>query len=96
MELKIFPACEERVDIIKTRYDEFTAACDDYVTLLQSLVDAERAKAKPDERLIGALNRQANAAKELIEVMETEALDKLIRFADRLVIVKLVEEGNFV
>lgn len=94
--MSCYDECKRHVETIQARYDDLLDAIAAYREHLDRISAAERAKESPDETFFIALRMQVKGTARLQELLETDALDELIRFADRVIRIKHWEDGVFV
>jgi hypothetical protein len=85
-----------RVERIHRMYDELCAEVEDYRDWVKELVDAEKAKAEPDPKYVSAVGVQLRFSDRFLTVLEEQAFDELIHFADRVIRIKHYEDGVFI
>jgi hypothetical protein len=87
---------KERVEKIHGMYDALCAEVEDYHGWVKSLVDAEKAKPEPDPKYVSAVGVQVRFSERFLTILEEDAFDELIHFADRVIRVKHYEDGVFI
>lgn len=84
-----YDRCRAGVQKVEAAYDELLQALDSYEATLISLP-------RDDEKLVIALDMQVKGVTRLKDLLESEVLDRLIRFSDRVIRIKHWEDGTFV
>ncbi len=84
----VYEACRSEVAGIREAYEALLDRIEGYERLLAGIDSPSR-----EAQL--AVGMQATGAKRLRELLETEGLDALIRFADRVIRIRHWEDGTF-
>lgn len=84
-----YDRCRAGVQQVEAAYDELLQALDSYEAILKSLP-------RDDEKLVIALDMQVKGVTRLKDLLESEVLDRMIRFSDRVIRIKHWEDGTFV
>lgn len=77
-------------------YDQMLAAADRYRVTLAELHKTASAAESVDHEFLSWLEGQQKRLKQMVDHVETDVLDMMIRFTDRTVRVRHWEEGRFV
>ena len=85
-----------RVERIQQMYDDLCAEVEDYRDWVAEKVEAEKRKPEPDPKFISAVGVQVRFAERFLKVLEEDAFDELIHFADRVIRIKHYEDGVFI
>lgn len=92
----LYEEAKQRVDRIHRNYDALIDEVETYRGWVDTLLDAERAKPEPDPKCLSAVGVQSRFAAAFQRVLEEEAFDDFIHFADRVIRIKHYEEGTFI
>ena len=92
----IYARCKAQVRAIGDAYDALVAAVEDYKTLLTALAEARSSEDARDKHLLVVINLQRNTATGLLNTLDTDIHDDLVRLSDRVIRFKHWEEGIFV
>lgn len=83
------------VDELDERFYGLLDTCDRYADLLDELIDDQRGREQPDPELIRRFSHQRREVDELRERLESAPMDTFLRILDRILMIKLTEEGRF-
>lgn len=91
-----YEECKNYCVEIQACYDALLEATTAYRDYLQRIRESEKNQGNADEKFFLVTGGQLNNVASFLELLETEALDRLIRFSDRVIIIKKWEEGTLV
>lgn len=83
------------VDQLDQRFYALLDTCDRYADLLDELIDDQHEREEPDAELIRRFAHQRREVDELREQLESAPMDTFLRIVDRILMIKLTEEGRF-
>lgn len=92
----VYDACKAKVRAIQEAYDALVEAAEDYRGLLTTLIEECDANDAPEKHLLVVANLQRNTTNGLINTLDTDFHDDLIRLSDRVIRFKHWEDGVFV
>ena len=92
----IYNECKAKVLAIQEAYDEFVNAVEAYKALLSNLIEDSDPDDANEKHLLVVANLQRNTTNGLINTLDTDIHDDLIRLSDRVIRFKHWEEGLFV
>lgn len=91
----IYDACKAKVRLIQEDYDALFDAIEDYKTLLTKMLDECDPDDEFDKHLSVVAGLQRNTANGLLDTLNTDFHDDLIRLSDRVIRFKHLEDGIF-
>lgn len=92
----VYDACKAKVQAIQEAYDALAAAVEDYQALLASLIETSDPEDESEKHLLVVARLQQNTTKGLMNTLDTDLHDDLIRLSDRVIRFKHWEDGVFV
>ena len=92
----IYDECKAKVQTIQEAYDAFVNTVEEYKTLLTNLIDDINPNDADEKHLLVVANLQRNTTNGLINTLDTDIHDDLIRLSDRVIRFKHWEDGLFV
>lgn len=92
----VYAMCKAQVQAIEAAYDQLADAIEDYKRTLTGLIEQADPADEQDRHLLVTANLQKNTANGLLNTIETDLHDDLIRLSDRVIRFKHWEEGVFV
>jgi hypothetical protein len=92
----VYAACKAQVRAIEEAYDTLVEAVEQYKTLLTTLIDGANQEDEQDRHLLVVANLQRNTANGLLNTLDTDLHDDLIRLSDRVIRFKHWEDGIFI
>ena len=93
---EVYATCKARVRAIQEAYDALVAAAEDYKGLLTALIEECDSNDEQEKHLLVVANLQRNTTNGLINTLDTDLHDDLIRLSDRVIRFKHWEDGVFV
>ncbi|HEV3472853.1 MAG TPA: hypothetical protein VG408_06555 [Actinomycetota bacterium] len=92
----LYEEAKGRVERVHSLYDALVDEVESYRSWVDELLDVERGKPEPDAKFLSAVGVQSRFAARLQRVLEEEAFDELVHFADRVIRIKHYEDGVFI
>jgi hypothetical protein len=92
----LYEEAKGRVERVHSLYDALVEEVESYRSWVDELLDAERGKPEPDAKFLSAIGVQSRFAAGLQRVLEEDAFDELVHFADRVIRIKHYEDGVFI
>ena len=92
----VYDSCKAKVLVIQEAYDEFVNAVEAYKALLTSLIEDSDPDDANEKHLLVVANLQRNTTNGLINTLDTDVHDDLVRLSDRVIRFKHWEDGLFV
>lgn len=94
--MTLYDDTKERVERIHDLYDALVDEVEAYRGWVEEQLSGERAKTAPDPKFLSAVGLQARFAGNFQTVLEEQAFDEFVHFADRVIRVKHYEDGVFI
>jgi hypothetical protein len=92
----LYEEAKRQVGRVHDLYDALVDEIESYREWIDELLEAERAKPEPDPKFMSAIGVQSRFATSFQRVLEEEAFDEFVHFADRVIRIKHYEEGTFI
>jgi hypothetical protein len=92
----VYDSCKAKVRVIQEAYDALIAAAEDYKSHLTALIADCDPNDEQDKHLLVVANLQRNTTTGLVNTLDTDLHDDLIRLSDRVIRFKHWEDGVFV
>ena len=92
----MYAACKAKVQAIEAAYDALVAATEAYQEFLTMQIAQANPADDSENHFLVVANLQRNTATGIINTLDTDAHDDLIRLSDRVIRFKHWEEGVFV
>ena len=92
----VYDSCKARVRAIQEAYDALVEAVEDYRGLLTTLIAECDSNDEQEKHLLVVANLQRNTTNGLINTLDTDLHDDLIRLSDRVIRFKHWEDDVFV
>lgn len=92
----VYAACKAKVQGIQDAYDVLVDAVEDYKKLLDQLIAESEPDSESGKHLRVVANLQRNTSNGLLNTLDTDLHDDLIRLSDRVIRFKHWEDGKFV
>jgi hypothetical protein len=92
----VYAACKAKVRAIEEAYDALAGAVEEYKALLTTLIDEANPQDEQDKHLLVVANLQRNTTNGLLNTLDTDLHDDLIRLSDRVIRFKHWEDGIFI
>lgn len=92
----VYDSCRTKVRAIQEAYDALAEAVEDYRGLLTTLIEECDPDDEQEKHLLVVANLQRNTTNGLLNTLDTDVHDDLIRLSDRVIRFKHWEDGVFV
>lgn len=92
----VYAMCKAKVQAIEAAYDQLAQAIEAYQATLNGLIAQADPADADDQHLLVTANLQLKTANGLLNTIETDLNDDLIRLSDRVIRFKHWEDGVFV
>jgi hypothetical protein len=92
----VYDSCRVKVQSIQEAYDALVEAVEEYRRHLTELIAECDATDEQEKHLLVVANLQRNTANGLLNTLDTDLHDDLIRLSDRVIRFKHWEDGVFV
>jgi hypothetical protein len=92
----VYESCKAKVRAIQEAYDALAEALEDYRGLLTTLIEESDPNDEQAQHLLVVANLQRNTTNGLLNTLDTDVHDDLIRLSDRVIRFKHWEDGVFV
>ena len=92
----VYALCKAKVQAIEAAYDQLTDAIEEYQRTLAGLIAQADPADEQDQHLLVTANLQKNTTNGLMNTLENDLHDDLIRLSDRVIRFKHWEDGVFV
>lgn len=92
----VYETCKARVREIQAAYDALVDAVEGYKALLTTLIEEADASDEHDQHLLVVANLQRNTTNGLLNTLDTEFHDDLIRLSDRVIRFKHLDDDVFI
>lgn len=92
----VYAACKAKVQAIEAAYDQLTDAIEEYLRALAGLIAQADPTDEQEQHLLVTANLQKNTTNGLMNTLENDLHDDLIRLSDRVIRFKHWEDGVFV
>jgi hypothetical protein len=92
----LYENAKTRVERIHDLYDALVDEVESYRGWIEGLLEAERAKPEVDPKFMSAVGLQGRFAASFQRVLEEDAFDEFVHFADRVIRIKHYEDGVFI
>jgi hypothetical protein len=92
----VYETAKAKVHTIQEAYDALVEAAEDYKAWVDGLIEQCDPKDEQDKHLSVVANLQRNTTNGLINTLDTDLHDDLIRLSDRVIRYKHWEDGDFV
>lgn len=92
----VYDSCKAKVQAIQEAYDALAAAVEDYQGLLANLIETSDPEDESEKHLLVIAHLQQNTTKGLMNTLDTDLHDDLIRLSDRVIRFKHWEDEVFV
>lgn len=93
---EVYAACKAKVRAIEEAYDTLVDAVEEYKALLTTLIEEANPEDEQDKHLLVVANLQRNTTNGLLNTLDSELHDDLIRLSDRVIRFKHWEDGIFI
>lgn len=93
---EVYAACKAKVRAIEEAYDTLVDAVVEYKALLTTLIEEANPEEEQDKHLLVVANLQRNTTNGLLNTLDSELHDDLIRLSDRVIRFKHWEDGIFI
>lgn len=93
---EMYAACKAKVRAIEEAYDTLVDAVEEYKALLTTLIEEANPEDEQDKHLLVVANLQRNTTNGLLNTLDSELHDDLIRLSDRVIRFKHWEDGIFI
>jgi hypothetical protein len=92
----LYEEAKSRVQRMQDVYDALVDEVESYREWVDGLLEEERAKSNPDPKFLSAVGVQSRYAASFQRVLDEDAFDELVHFADRVIRIKHFEDGVFI
>jgi hypothetical protein len=92
----VYAICKAKVQAIEAAYDQIAQAIEAYQATLNGLIAQADPADEDEQHLLVTANLQLKTANGLLNTVETDLNDDLIRLSDRVIRFKHWEDGVFV
>lgn len=93
---EVYAACKAKVRAIEEAYDTLVDAVEEYKALLTTLIEEANPEDEQDKHLLVVANLQRNTTNGLLNTLDSDLHDDLIRLSDRVIRFKHWEDGIFI
>ncbi len=92
----MYEQAKRALESVQVKYDELFAATEEFRSVIEDALAAERARSERNVQLVARLERHKAAIADLLDVLVTLAHDHLIRASDRITMIRVAERGEAV
>lgn len=92
----LYEDAKQRVDRIHDVYDSLVDEVEGYHDWLVKQLDSATADPEVDPKFLSAMGVQRRFVESFLRVLEEDAFDEFVHFADRVIRIKHYEDGVFI